>query len=486
MVRTFSGPLALGILLILASACQKQDKTHGAENKPRLHGEIKKEAPKRVDTAPVLRHEMARTLKITRAIESVQEIEVLPRATGTVVELLVDEGDTVEEGQVLAQLDSRESQAQLDDARLALLEARNNGPRLNLAVREAEERAKRAQLTHQQAERDFERNENAGFVSSSDLEKLQLTKDQAFRDWQASKLTHESAQQDLENQGAIINRAELGVEKAELDLSFYSIRAPFAGVIAKRMVNLGASVGPGAGVFLLTDPSDLRAVLYRPQSELFFYRNAAKQGGKDLDIRVEPEAYKGLVYSGILNRVSPTVDAESGSIRVTIGLEQPGPEDERPSLLPGMMVRLHIVTERHPDALVVEKRALHREGDRRHVFVVREGIARRVNVVEGLLGEYEVEVTAAEGEELLEGDAVVTVGGRELEDGKPVHVANEPEPEEESTQAGESSDGDSDGETSTQDTEEQPPTEEHPEPASEKATEEAEQENSDTSSAEQN
>ncbi len=490
MVRTFSGLLALGILLTLASACQKQDKTHGAENKPGLQGEVKKEAPKRVNTAPVLRHEMVNTLSITRAIESVQEIEVLPRATGTIVELLVDEGDAVEEGQVLAQLDSRESQAQLDDTRLALLEARNNGPRLNLAVREAEERAKRAQLTHQQAERDFERNENAGFVSSSDLEKLQLTQDQAFRDWQASKLTHESAQQDLENQGAIINRAELAVEKAELDLSFYSIRAPFAGVIARRMVNLGASVGPGAGVFLLTDPSDLRAVLYRPQSELFFYRNAAKQRGKDLDIRVEPEAYDGLIYSGSLHRVSPTVDAESGSIRVTIALEQPGPDDERPSLLPGMMVRLHIVTERHPDALVVEKRALHREGDRRHVFVVRDGIVRRVNVVEGLLGEFEVEVTAAEGEELLEGDAVVTVGGRELEDGKPVHVANELEPTDESTDASEGSDG----ETSTEgvedegveDTEEQIPTEGDREPASKKANEEAKQESSDTSPAEQN
>lgn len=479
MVRTFSRPLALGILLILASACQKQDDTHGAENKPGLQGEIKKEAPIRVLTAPVLRHEMVRTLSVTRAIESVQEIEVLPRVAGTIVKLLVDEGDSVEEGQVLALLDARESQTQLDDARLALLEAQNNGPRLNLAVREAEERAKRAQLTHQQAERDFERNENAGFVSSSDLEKLQLTKDQAFRDWQASKLTHESAQQDLENQGAIISRAELAVDKAELDLGFYSIRAPFAGVIAERKANLGASVGPSAGVFLLTDPNNLRAVLHRPQSELFFYRNAAKQSGKDLDIRVEPEAYDGLVYSGSLRRVSPTVDPQSGSIRVTIGLEQPGADDERPSLLPGMMVRLHIVTERHPDTLVIEKRALRREGDRRHVFVVRDGVARRVEVVEGLLSEFEVEVMAAEGEELLEGDAVVTVGGRELEDGKPVHVANQPDPEDESTEAVEETDEEAG-------TEEQPPTEGDPVPAPKEASEDPKPENSDTTPAEQN
>jgi HlyD family secretion protein len=369
-------------------------------------------------------------LSVTRAIESNQEIEVLPRTTGTVIELLVDEGDQVTEGQVLARLDPRESQAQLDDARLALQEAQNNGPRLSLAVREAEERSKRAELTHVQSQRDFERNETAGFVSSSDLEKMKLTRDQAFRDWQATLLTHESAQQDLENQGAIIERAQLAVEKAELALSFFSIQAPFAGVIAERKVNLGASVGPSAGIFVLTDPNNLRAVLHRPQNELHFYQEAAKLQGQGLNIRVEPEAYKDMEYTGILRRVSPTVDSTSGSIRVTIDLQQPGDGDPRPKLLPGMMVRLHIITERRTNALVVQKRALRREGDRRHVFVVRDGEARRVNVEEGLLGELDVEVTPVPGETLEEGEAVVIVGGRELEDGKTVHVANESEEDE--------------------------------------------------------
>ncbi len=428
MVRSFPRPLpavVLGSLLILTSACKKQDDANAGGPKPGLQGQVKKEAPMRVIVAPVLRKEMVRTLSVTRAIESEKEIEVLPQTTGTVVELLVDEGDMVTQGQVLALLDPREAQASLDDARLAVQEAQNNGPRLNLAVREAEERSKRAELTHKQSKRDYDRNQAAGFVSSSDLEKLELAKDQAFRDWQATKLTHESAQQDLENQGAIIDRAELAVEKAELALSFFSIRAPFDGVIAERKVNLGASVGPTAGVFLLTDPDHLRAVLHRPQNELHFYQRAATLQGEGLNIRVEPEAYGDLVYEGTLRRVSPTVDAKSGSIKITIDLQQPGVEDERPQLLPGMMVRLHVVTERHPNTLVVEKRALRREGDRRHIFVVREGVAQRVNVVEGLLGELDVEVAAAEGEYLLERDQVVVVGGRELEDGKSVQIANE-------------------------------------------------------------
>ena len=239
--------------------------------------------------------------------------EVLPRTTGTVIELLVQEGDRVQADQVLAKIDDREAQATLRDAKLALQEAKNAGPRLSLAVREAEEVEKRAKLTHQQANRDYERNKSAGFVSSSDLEKLELTRDQAYRDWQSAILGVDRAKQELENQGAIIDRALLAVEKAELELSHFEIKAPFEGVIAERMVNIGASVGPSAGVFLLTDPDQLRAVLYRPQKELEFFQRAAalqEENQDSLAIMATPEAYNDVTYPGHIRRVSPSWTAK--------------------------------------------------------------------------------------------------------------------------------------------------------------------------------
>jgi len=414
------------MLLASLCACQKQDPAKGPNNQPSLQGEVKRDILHRVQVAPVERKEMVRTLTVTRAIESEFQIEVLPQTTGTVVELLVDEGDAVVEGQVLARLDGRQADAALRDSRLALEEARGKGPQLSLAVREAEERVQRAALTHQQANRDYERNKSAGFVSSSDLEKLELSRDQAYRDWQASILSQDSAKQDLENQGSVIDRAELAVEKAELELSYYEIKAPFPGIIAERKVNLGASVGPNAGAFLLTDPAHLRAVLFRPQKELEFFQKAAalqESADKTLAIRAVPEAYGDVAYGGTIRRVSPTVDAQSGSIRVTIDLQQPPAGDPRPPLLPGMMVRLSIVTERHEQALVVQKRALRREGERRYLFVVREGRAVRVEVEEGLLGELDVEVIPVDGYELREAEPVVIVGGRDLEDGQDVQLA---------------------------------------------------------------
>ena len=441
LTRLCLGALVLSLPFV---ACgQKEKTTPGGNSKGPsipLQGEVKRESKTRVQVAPVVQKEMVRTLSITRAIESEFENEVLPRTTGTVIELLVQEGDRVQADQVLAKIDDREAQASLRDAKLALQEAKNAGPRLSLAVREAEEVEKRAKLTHQQANRDYERNKSAGFVSSSDLEKLELTRDQAYRDWQSAILGVDRAKQELENQGAIIDRALLAVEKAELELSHFEIKAPFDGVIAERMVNIGASVGPSAGVFLLTDPDQLRAVLYRPQKELEFFQRAAalqEENQDSLAIMATPEAYSEVTYPGHIRRVSPIVDSETGSVRVTVDLEQPGPQDaEKPRLMPGMMVRIGIVTERVPDALVVEKRALRREGDRRYIFVVRDGKAERIDVTEGLLGEVDVQVTPVEGQELSPDEPVVTIGGRDLEPGQGVQIAGErnsdsvPQPEE--------------------------------------------------------
>ncbi|MEZ6021199.1 MAG: efflux RND transporter periplasmic adaptor subunit [Planctomycetota bacterium] len=442
-----------GLLLpaLLLCGCNKGAKP-GPEAKggPAMNtGAVQRESLTRVQVSPVRQREMVRTLSVTRAIESEFEIDVLPRTSGTVVELLVDEGDPVAAEQVLARLDSRAAEASLRDVRLALEEARNNGPRLALAVREAEEQVQRAKLTHDQAARDYERNQSAGFVSSSDLEKRELSRDQAYRDWQGSALALDKARQEVDNQTEVIARAELAIEKAELELSYFEIRAPFDGVIANRMVGLGAAVGPSQGIFRLTDPTKLRAVLHRPQKELAFYQQAARlqeDAGDTLAIEARPEAYDNLAYAGRIRRVSPVVDAESGSVRVTVDLEQPAAGDSRPPLLPGMMVRLSIVTERHPDALVVEKRALRREGELRFVWVVRGGNAQRVEVEEGLLGDDDVEVLPlGEGPFLTAGETVIVLGGRDLEDGQAVQVVGEDSGAEPAPEAEETGESDSNG-----------------------------------------
>jgi len=85
-------------------------------------------------------------------------------------------------------------------------------------------------------------------------------------------------------------------------------------------------------------------------------------------------------------------------------------------------VRMAIVIERRPGALVVNKRAIQREGDMSLVYVVRDGKAVRVVVEEGLSDDERVELKALGGATIAVGEAVVLVGQRDLEDGAEVEL----------------------------------------------------------------
>ena len=123
---------------------------------------------------------------------------------------------------------------------------------------------------------------------------------------------------------------------------------------------------------------------------------------------------------GRIRILSPTIDPDSGSFRLTLDLEQPPLSSGRPRLLPGMLVRLEIVSDRHLNAMVVPKRAVRREGDAHFVFVVRQDQAVRVAIREGFSESEHVEILPVEPDSIAAGDLVVVAGNRDLEDGTEV------------------------------------------------------------------
>ena len=410
----------------LALSCAPQSTEAATPGAPEsLTQAIKKQEATRVRTQPVELREMERSLSTTTVVESETEIQFFPRVAGVVVSLSVEEGDRVERGQVLARLDDREAAAALEDAQISLKEAREAVPKLELAAREAEERSERAKLAFQQAQRIAERNEKTGLVSQSDLEGLRNTRDSNEIDWRANKLAWDRAEQELKDSGTAIERAELAVARQELALSYTRLAAPFSGVIAKRTIKVGDSASPSMAAFVLTDPDRLRAIFHRPQREFSMFQTARlateSDSAEPLEIRVKAEAYPELTFGGSIELVSPTVSADSGSFRVTVALDPASNEDPSVRLLPGMLVRLAIVTDRHAEALVIPKRALRREGDRHFLFVAEAGHARRVDVESGFSTDEDIEVVPLTGQELVAGAAVIVIGNRDLEDGSPVN-----------------------------------------------------------------
>lgn len=399
-------------------------------------GALRKDAAPKVLVAPLAQREMVRRISTTTVVESEHEIELFPRIGGQVVELSVEEGDRVAQDQVLLKLDPRLAAAARDESIIARREAEDGKRQLEFAVAEAEQRASRARLTLEQSQRELERKEGMaeGLLSKNELEQLRLTRDQHKSDLDAQLTAVSSAKSQLASQDIKIDRAKLQLEKAELDLSFTSITAPFAGIIAERRVKVGDLISTGAAVLTLTDPDHVRAIVYRPQRELAFFRTA-EQAAADgsaggIEIQARPEALPDVQYTGHIRIVSPTVDPSSGQFRVTVGLDQPagaqGPRaaDPRPPLLPGMLLRLEIVTERHANSLVVPKRAVVREGEAYFVFVVSDNVARRVRVNEGFADDLEVEIVPVVEGTLVAEQSIVVVGNRDLEDGDRVEPAS--------------------------------------------------------------
>jgi len=402
---------------------------------------LKQAEPTKVRTLPAIRQEMQRALETTTAVQAERFVAIVPLTTGVVAEVDADIGDVVKKGQLLARIDQREENAALAEAMILQQEAKDNAALAAVALRDADANIEKARLSMQQAKDNYERNKQAQIISALEIDRLRVAMEVAKQDHDAALLARDRSVIDERSSKTTIQRAELAIERAKIALSNTEMRAPFDGVLTTRTVVVGlnlrgqraAGTGEGTAAFTIVDLSDLRATLMRPQRELSLFTGPAgasadnSRGYKDIEVTATTEALPGHTFRGEITIVSPDIDLTSGSFGVRIQMEEQS--DLGGQMLPGMLLRMRLVTERHAQALTVPKRALRREGDTALLFVATEGVARRVEVEEGFSGEDYVEVTPTRGE-LTEGMQVVVVGNRDLEDGKPIQVSGWDDAEE--------------------------------------------------------
>ena len=201
------------------------------------------------------------TFDTTATMASDAEAPVLARAAGEVVEILVEEGDRVEEGQILARLDG-------ERLRLQMLQAKAS---LDMTSREYQR---------------FVSLRERGLVSASAVENLKFDVDALTATYQ---LMH-------------------------LNYGYTNIRAPISGVIASRDVKHGTHVESGAPAFRITETSRLVAYLHIPQIEL-----ARIETGDEAVVQVD--AMPGHEFRASLARISPTIDTRNGTFRATVYID---------------------------------------------------------------------------------------------------------------------------------------------------------------------
>ena len=237
---------------------QRKDATHSDPNLERL-------------LATVTRTDLQVEITATGTVQPLKTVNLSPKTAGTLVELLVEQGDRVQAGQLLARMDDREIQAQLlqvggnlaeAEARLAELEAgtrREEVDRAQSQVQQSKARVEENQARLELAQDRFDRNRELltqGAIALDDLDASRTEVDQA-----AAVLTQSQAQlqesqrqlQQLENgsrpetiaQSKAQVRATQGQKAALMvQLEDTRIRAPFAGIITQRYADPGAFVTP--------------------------------------------------------------------------------------------------------------------------------------------------------------------------------------------------------------------------------------------------
>jgi membrane fusion protein (multidrug efflux system) len=188
---------------------------------------------------------------------------------------------------------------------------------------------------------------------------------------------------------------------AKLELSYTEIVAPFDGVVAQRMAKEGNLIQLNQSMFRIVDTSRLEAVLNVPEREL-----ATLKAGQPVALRVD--AAPGTVFDGSIDRVSPVVDAASGTFRVVAAFS-----DASGLLKPGMFGRIEVIYDERAQALTVPREAVIEGEGVPAVFVVREGRAVRTAVELGHVSGSLAEIRGG----LVEGDRVVTTGKVTLRDG---------------------------------------------------------------------
>lgn len=283
-----------------------------------------------VAVAPVAARDLARTVVVTGPLEPVRTIGVNSLLAGTVLAIHAQEGDRVRAGQILAELDARETQAQLERAQAVLANARTV----------------------------FERN--------TELHTARIITDAEF---EQSRSIYEVAKSDAE------------VWRTRLE--FTRITAPSAGVVTVKHVEAGSAVSPNQRVFDLADVSLLVVRVRLSDRDVVHV-----QAGGEVDVVLD--AYPKAPVRGRVRRVFPSADAESRLVPVEIALAVLPPSVVA---RPGFLARVTFHLDRRAGALVVPAAAVGMSADGSYVFVVDADSVERRPVALGITADGWVEVS---------------------------------------------------------------------------------------------
>ena len=367
--RKLAAAALAAAVFIAGAACKKTAAKPDAAAAPAFGA-----APVKVFKAA--RERITEKLTYTGTLEALDKINITPETGGKIARILVEAGDRVAKGQLLAELETesirlqvKQAQAGVAVAEAGYADALKNKERMDRLIKE-------------QA------------VSEQQREKIQLAFDAA------------SAQ--LEQARAALNLAQHALDQSLM-------KAPFAGVIASKNAEVGDVINPmmggaygggASGVLTLMNYATIKLAVAVSSEDIGRIRK-----GQEAVLKVG--SLPDREFRGVVRVVNLTADPQTKKFGVEVHVPNPDA-----ALRPGTFGDLVFEVQSHENALVVPQTAVLESS---YVFVVEAGKAVRKDVGLGIQNTTMIEILSG----LADGEPVVVEGNYGLESGTPVQVLEE-------------------------------------------------------------
>lgn len=249
MIKVVKGLLLLGLLLVFITACGKAEAND--ENK-------KKEKPVPVEIALSQRGPIEAVYSGSTALEPENEAAIVAKVTGIVEKIMVEEGDTVKAGTVLAQIESEQYRLRAEQARTSMVKL----------------------------EKEYKRSQS---LQSENI---------------ISKESFDRIRYDYENQKAVY-------DLANYELTQTRITAPIDGIVTLRKIKVGNQIQLGQDLFHIADFSPILGVLHVPEKEL-----GRMKIGQTATLIADVLPDK--TFKGFIKLINPVVNAQTGTVKITL------------------------------------------------------------------------------------------------------------------------------------------------------------------------
>lgn len=322
----------------------------------------------RVEVAPVVSKDMVFRITATGNVKPKESATVSSEVAARVLDVKVREGQAVTKGTVLVRLNDRD---------------------LRLLIEEAQSTITKEQVDL--AKEQYDRNQR--LFQTGSVTKLQL--DQVKNQY----LSLDSAYQ----------AAQAKIRQVREQITKTTILSPIDGVVSRKFVSPGELLAPGAPAAIVENTEEVLVDVEVSDRDVVKLHAG-------MEVEATTDAFPGRAFKGVVDRVGSTANPVTRSFAVQARIDNKGRE-----LRSGMIASLRVVLS-NKRALLAPQEGVTGEGEAARVFVVKDGVAKRVAVKLGDRLDREVEILSG----LSDGDEVVVYGGDRLTDGQAVQAFKKP------------------------------------------------------------